>query len=106
MSENRRLFVCTNQKSGVGEDVAKALKKELKTQGLKKLVSGGERQRVRVQICNCLDLCKQCKKGSGAALIVYPEGTVYGNVRPQDAAELVAEHLGHGHVLKRLRIEE
>jgi (2Fe-2S) ferredoxin len=105
MSENRRLFVCTNQKSGVGDDVAKALKKELKHQGLKKLFSGGEKQRVRVQTCNCLDLCKQCKKGPGAALIVYPEGTVYGNVRPADAAELVSEHLGHGKVVKRLKLD-
>jgi (2Fe-2S) ferredoxin len=105
MSEIRRLFVCTNQKSGVGEDVAKALKKELKIQGLKKLLTGGEKQRVRVQTCNCLDLCKQCKKGNGAALIVYPEGTAYGSVRPGDAAELVAEHLGHGKVVKRLRID-
>lgn len=105
MSEIRRLFVCTNQKSGVGEDVAKALKKELKAQGLKKLMAGGEKQRVRVQTCNCLDLCKQCKKGNGAALIVYPDGTAYGSVRPADAAELVAEHLGRGHVVKRLRID-
>lgn len=106
MSENRRLFVCTNQKSGVGDDVAKALKKELKIQGLRKLFSGGEKQRVRVQTCNCLDLCKQCKKGPGAALIVYPEGTVYGNVRPGDAAELVSEHLGRGKVVKRLHLDD
>ena len=106
MSEMHRLFVCTNQKSGVGEDVAKSLKKELKIQGLKKVFSGGERQRVRVQTCNCLDLCKQCKKGSGAALIVYPEGTVYGNVRPADVAEIVKEHLGNGQVVKRLRVKE
>ena len=106
MSENRRLFVCTNQKSGVGDDVAKALKKELKIQGLRKLFSGSEKQRVRVQTCNCLDLCKQCKKGPGAALIVYPEGTVYGNVRPGDAAELVSEHLGRGKVVKRLHLDD
>ena len=62
MTQTRRFFVCTNQKSGVGEAVAKALKKELKLQGLKKLLMGGERQHVRVQTCNCLDLCKQCKK--------------------------------------------
>lgn len=102
----RRLFVCTNQKSGVGDDVAKALKKELKMQGLKKLFTGGEKQRVRVQTCNCLDLCKQCKKGSGAALIVYPEGTVYGNVRPGDAVAIVEDHLGRDRVVKRLLIEE
>ncbi len=102
----RRIFVCTNQKSGVGEDVAKALKKELKHQGLKKQVVAGQKRLIQVQTCNCLDLCKNCKKGPGAALIVYPAGIVYGNVRPADAAELVAEYLGRGLVLKRLLLEE
>ena len=106
MTHDRRLFVCTNQKSGVGEDVAKALKKELKHQGLKKQVVNGQKQHTQVQTCNCLNLCRQCKKGPGAALIVYPEGTVYGNVRPADAAELVAEHLGRGQILKRLHLGE
>lgn len=106
MTHLRRLFVCTNQKSGVGEAVAKALKKELKLQGLKKLLVDGERQRVRVQTCNCLDLCRDCKKGPGAALVVYPEGLAYGNVRPADVPALVTEYLGRGHVVKRLRIEE
>ena len=106
MSRTARIFVCTNQKSGVGEDVAKALKKELKIQGLKKLLTGGERHRVRVQTCNCLDLCKHCKKGNGAALVVYPDGTAYGDVRPADAAELLARHLGEGRPLKRLQLDE
>lgn len=105
MSKDRRLFVCVKQKSGVGEEVARALKKELKQQGLKSQVIDGEKWRTQVQTCNCLDLCKQCKKGPGAALVVYPEGTLYGHVRPADAAELVAEHLGRGHVVKRLRID-
>jgi len=102
---DRRLFVCINQKSGVGEELVKALKKELKAQGQKKSVVNGEKQRVRVQSCNCLDLCKQCKKGPGAALIVYPEGTEYGRVLPADAAELVAEHIGKGRVVRRLRLD-
>jgi len=100
-----RLFVCTAQKDEVGKDVVKALKTELKKQGLKKLLTGGEKRKVRVQTCNCLDLCKQCKKGPGAALIVYPEGTTYGNVRPKDAADIVHEHLGEGRVIERLRID-
>ncbi|TDN39919.1 (2Fe-2S) ferredoxin domain-containing protein [Hymenobacter sp. UV11] len=85
----RRIFVCTNQKSGVGEDVAKALKKELKNQGVKSLLVDGEKVHTRVQTCNCLDLCKHCKKGPGAALIVYPEGEVYGKMTPKDVAGLV-----------------
>ena len=55
-----------------------------------------------MQTCVCLDLCKQCKKGPGAALIAYPEAVTYGNVLPADAAELVAGHIGRGQVLKRL----
>ena len=95
MSTIRRLFVCTNQKSGVGEEVAKALRKELKRQGLSKQVVDGHKERTQVQTCDCLDLCKQCKKGHGAALIVYPDGQIYGNVQPADVAKLVAEHLRH-----------
>ena len=100
-----RLFVCTAQKDEVGKEVARALKIELKKQGLKKLLTGGERHKVRVQTCNCLDLCKHCKKGPGAALIVHPDGTVYGDVRPKDAADIVHEHLGEGRVVKRLLLE-
>ncbi|WP_223649033.1 (2Fe-2S) ferredoxin domain-containing protein [Hymenobacter psoromatis] len=85
----RRIFVCTNQKSGVGEDVAKALKKELKIQGVKKLLLHGEKLHTRVQTCNCLDLCKHCKKGPGAALIIYPEAEAFGKVQPKDAADFV-----------------
>ena len=90
--EFRRLFVCTNQKSRVGEDVADALKKELKNRR-KQLPKGSEKPNVRVQTCNCLDLCKQCKKGSGAAVIGYPEGAVYGHVRPADATQILDHYL-------------
>jgi (2Fe-2S) ferredoxin len=100
-----RLFVCTAQKNDVGQDVVKALKFELKKQGLKKLLLGGEKRKVRVQTCNCLDLCKHCKKGPGAALIIYPEGTVYGDVKPKDAADIVHKHLGEGRVVERLRLD-
>ncbi len=103
MSE-RRLFVCTNQKSGVGEDLAKALKKELKNQGVKSLVVDGEEVHTRIQTCNCLDLCKQCKKGSGAALVVYPEGFFYGNARPKDAERLVRA-LAAGHPMPDLLLD-
>ncbi|RIY11375.1 (2Fe-2S) ferredoxin domain-containing protein [Hymenobacter rubripertinctus] len=100
-----RLFVCAAQKDEVGRDVARALKIEVKKQGLKKLLLGGEKRKVRIQTCSCLDLCKQCKKGPGAALLIYPHGTAYGNVRPRDAAEIVHEHLGEGRVVERLRID-
>ena len=100
-----RLFVCNAQKTDVGKEVAKALKVELKRQGMKNVVVGGEKYKVRVQTCNCLDLCKHCKKGPGAALIVYPGGVVYGDVKPKDAADIVHEHLAQGRVVERLRLD-
>ncbi len=86
---DRRVFVCTNQKSGVGEDVAKALKKELKAQGVKSVVLDGEEVTTRIQTCNCLDRCKHCKKGPGAALVIYPAGVYFNNAQPKDAARIV-----------------
>ena len=106
MKQIHRLFVCTAQKSGVGKDVAKALKKELKRQGLHNQALNGETVRTQVQTCDCLDLCQYCKKGSGAALIAYPEAVVYGSVLPTDAAALVAGHFGRAPALKRLRVEK
>jgi (2Fe-2S) ferredoxin len=100
-----RLFVCTAQKDEVGKDVAKALKGELKKQGLKKLLTGGSGSKVRVQTCNCLDLCKHCKKGPGAAVAIYPDNVFYGDVKPKDASDIVREHLGDGRVIKRLLVD-
>ncbi|MFD1469722.1 ferredoxin [Hymenobacter caeli] len=100
------LFVCTHQKSGVGRDVAKALKHAIKDQGLKAVVANGRKLRNAVQECDCLDRCKHCKKGSGAALVVYPEGLFYGDVHPKDCAALVREHLGEGRPLAALLLDD
>ena len=88
------LFVCNAQKSEVGKDVARALKVELKKQRLKLVLAQGEKHKARVQTCSCLDQCKHCKKGAGAAVVVYPAGIWYGDVKPKDAADIVREHLG------------
>ncbi|QDA59556.1 (2Fe-2S) ferredoxin domain-containing protein [Hymenobacter jejuensis] len=105
MVYNHHIFVCTNQKDEIGKAVAKALKIEVKKHGLKSLLIGGTKHKNRVQTCNCLDACKQCKKGPGAAVVIYPEGVFYGNVRPKDAADIVREHLAAGRVITRLLID-
>lgn len=104
MHLDHHIFVCTNQKSEVGKEVAKALKTEIKKQGLKSLLVKGQKYKNRVQTCNCLDVCKHCKKGPGAAVVVYPEGTFYGDVKPKDAADIVHQYLGEDQVVKRLLI--
>ena len=98
MKYEHHLFVCTNQKSDVGRDVVKALKKEIKKQGLSKKLN-------RALPTGCLDVCKHCKKNCGAAVIIYPEGALYGDVQPDDAPAIVREHLLNGRVLSKLLLD-
>lgn len=100
------VFVCTNQKTDVGECVGKELKAGAKALKLKNALLLKATPPARVQLTGCLGQCDHCKKGKGAAVVVYPEGTWYGDVRPADAADIVAEHLGRGHVMERLRITD
>ena len=55
--------------------------------------------RVRINKSGCLDQCEH-----GPMVVVYPESVWYGNVRPEDAAEIVSEHLVGGRPVERLRI--
>lgn len=61
----------------------------------------GLQGKVRINKSGCLDQCEH-----GPTVVVYPEAVWYGNVRPEDAAEVVAEHLVAGRPVERLRIAE
>jgi (2Fe-2S) ferredoxin len=39
-------------------------------------------------------------------VVVYPEAVWYGNVQPEDAEAIVAEHLIAGHPVERLRVAD
>ena len=39
-------------------------------------------------------------------VVVYPEAVWYGNVRPEDAAAIVEEHLVGGQPVERLRVAD
>jgi (2Fe-2S) ferredoxin len=69
---------------------------------LKKLVKeAGLDDRVRINKAGCLDQCEH-----GPTVVVYPEAVWYGFVRPEDAEEIVREHLVDGRPVERLRIAE
>ena len=57
--------------------------------------------RVRINKSGCLDQCEH-----GPTVVVYPEAVWYGNVRPEDAAAIVTEHLIGGRPVERLRIAD
>lgn len=91
------VFVCTQEKpEGVAccsasgsPHVLDALHRELGKQGLS--------SDVQVTTCGCMGLCDD-----GPVVVVYPEGTWYARVKPEDAPELVASHLRDGKPLARL----
>lgn len=73
-------------------DVLQALKE--------KAAAAGLTGQLRIQKSGCLDVCEQ-----GVSVVVYPEGTWYGGVKPTDAEEIVESHLRNGKRVERLLIE-
>ena len=95
------VFVCTNQRpDGHPRGSCHAKGSEELLQALKaEAVRTGIQKEVRIQKAGCLDVCEQ-----GAALVVYPEGTWYGEVTPSDAKEWVETQLVRGQKIDRLLI--
>ncbi len=65
---------------------------------LKELVKeAGLKNRIRINNSGCMDQC-----GNGPMVVVYPENVWYCHVQPQDADEIVREHLIGGRPVERL----
>ena len=67
----------------------------------KELVARGLENEVKVVLTGCFGLC-----ALGPIMIVYPEGTFYSQVKPEDAAEIVEEHFLKGRPVERLVYHE
>ncbi len=85
------VLVCTGSdcKKRGAKDVRKALKSELRSEGLL-----GE---VRIDTVDCLGLCKH-----GPNVVVYPEGTWYLGLTGDDVPEVIEGHLKEGEPVERL----
>ena len=95
------VFVCTQEKAegvpccsaaGSGR-ILTALHGELGVKGLA--------DEVQVSSCGCLGICD-----SGPVMIVYPEGTWYTGLTPNDVPEVVASHFQAGHKVSRLERDD
>lgn len=89
------VFVCTAGEwcptvDGDGLGVHAALKAGVKAAGLE--------GRVRVNHAGCFSQC-----GNGPMAVVYPDDVWYAALTPEDADEIVAEHLLAGRPVERLR---
>jgi NADH-quinone oxidoreductase subunit F/NADP-reducing hydrogenase subunit HndC len=84
------------------EEVKDAFERELKARGLLfgKAKKGKNPQgSIVLTECASVGFC-----AVGAAVMVYPDGIWYAQVRASDVAEIVAEHLVGGRVVERLAL--
>ena len=78
--------------SGSGE-LIRRFEEQIAKQGLDK--------EVKVVRTGCFGLCE-----AGPVVIVYPEGTFYSRIRPDDVDEIVSEHLLKGRIVQHLVYKE
>jgi (2Fe-2S) ferredoxin len=98
------VFVCTGKSCSAVDSAAvkAAFEEELNARGLQ---FGTEKKgrnpkgSVVLTECGSVGFC-----AIGAAVMVYPDGVWYAQVRAEDVKEIVEEHLVHGRPLARLAL--
>ena len=98
------VFVCTGKScSAVDSALVKdAFERELKERGIlfgKEKKGKNPRGSIVVTECGSVGFC-----AIGAAVMVYPDGVWYAQVRAGDVSEIVEEHLVNGRVVERLAL--
>lgn len=102
----RHVFVCN------GKSCAQVGSAEVKAEFARILEGKGVRQgkeskgrnpigEIVLSDCGSVGFCS-----IGVAVLVYPDGIWYGQVQPEDVAEIIEEHLENGNVVERLALIE
>lgn len=102
----RHVFVCSGKScSQVGSAEVKAeFVRILEEKGLrqgKKSKGRNPMGEIVLTDCGSVGFCS-----IGVAVLVYPDGVWYGQVRAEDVAEIIEEHLEKGKVVERLALIE
>jgi len=98
------VFVCTGKScSAVGSaEVREAFESELKARGIlfgKEAKGKNPKGSIVVTECASVGFC-----AIGAAVMVYPDGIWYAQVRAADVPEIVEQHLLNGRTVERLAL--
>ena len=98
------VFVCTGKScSAVGSaEVKEAFEQQLKARGIlfgKEKKGKNPRGSVVLTECASVGFC-----AIGAAVMVYPEGIWYAQVRAKDVPEIVEQHIMNGQIVERLAL--
>jgi (2Fe-2S) ferredoxin len=98
------VFVCNGKScSAVGSaEVKAAFEEELQKRNLrygKESKGRNPNGEIVLTDCSSVGFCS-----IGAAVLVYPEGVWYAQVRAEDVREIIEEHLEKGNVVERLAL--
>ena len=98
------VFVCTGKSCSAVDsaEVKAAFEHELLSRGMlfgKESKGKNPKGSILVTECSSVGFC-----AIGAAVMVYPDGIWYAQVRAGDVAEIVEEHLINGRVVERLAL--
>ena len=96
------VFFCTNQRAGGEACCNDHGAADLRAYCKDRVKALGARipERVRINLAGCLDRCEH-----GPVLVVYPDAVWYTYVDQHDIDEIIEEHLVHGRIVDRLRID-
>jgi (2Fe-2S) ferredoxin len=102
----RHVFVCNGKScSAVGSaEVKKAFEEELQKRNTrygKESKGRNPNGEIVLTDCGSVGFCS-----IGTAVLVYPEGVWYAQVRAEDVKEIIEEHLEKGNVVERLALIE
>jgi len=98
------VFVCTGKSCSARDsaEVREAFERELKNRGIlfgKAAKGKNPRGSIVFTECASVGFC-----AIGPAVMVYPDGTWYAQVRVADVPEIIEEHLLQGRVVERLAL--
>jgi (2Fe-2S) ferredoxin len=100
----RQVFVCNGKScSQVGAAEVKAeFERILESKGIRQGKESKGRNpmgSILLNDCGSIGFCS-----IGVAVMIHPDGVLYGQVQAEDVAEIVEEHLEKGNVVKRLAL--
>src|SRR2546423_11234733 len=98
------VFVCTGKSCSARDsaEVRDAFERELKARGIlfgREAKGKNPKGSVVLTECASVGFC-----AIGAAVMIYPDGIWYAQVRATDVAEIIEEHLMNGRVVARLAL--
>jgi (2Fe-2S) ferredoxin len=100
----RHVFVCTGKSCSQvgGREVMAEFDRILTEKGLRQGKESKGRNpmgEIVLTECGSIGFCS-----IGVAVMIYPDGTMYGQVQPEDVTEIIEKHIEKGETIERLAL--